>query len=118
LAVDIISCFKFGLSFFLSLHWGVFFLPWFGVEVWLINLYICRQGWNLVQLGMISKSIWAKLYLYGALMGAGARCWVGRWGDIEVFFICYILFAWRLVFAGTVPPGTAEVDLIDITKMI
>ena len=44
--------------------------------------------------------------------------WGDRWGDIELFFICYILFVWRVAFAGTMPLGTAEVDIIDSTKMI
>ena len=59
--VDIVSCFKFGLSFFLSFFalGGVFFsfflfffLPRYRIEVLLINLYIRRQGWNLVRLGV------------------------------------------------------------------
>ena len=53
-------CFLFQIwSFFLSLHWVVFFshvffffLPRYRIEVLLINLYIRRQGWNLVRLGV------------------------------------------------------------------
>ena len=39
------------------------------------------------------------------------------WGDIEHFFICYILFVWRVAFSGMMPLGTAGVDIIDSTKI-
>ena len=39
-------------------------------------------------------------------------------GDIELFFICYILFVRRVAFFGTMSLGTAGVDIIDSTKMI
>ena len=74
-------------------------LPPFRIEVWPINLYIGRQGWNLVRLGVSRVSIFrAELDLYGALMGGGARCWVGG-RDIELFHLPYIyLFGgWHLL---------------------
>ena len=38
-------------------------------------------------------------------------------GDIELSFICYILFLWRVAFSGTMPLGAAGVDIIDSTKI-
>ena len=82
------------LVFFSLLAFGGVFshffytLPRFRIEVWLINLYIRRQGWSLVRLRVSQVSIFgAKFYLYFALMGRGARYWVGEWvGEISNFF--------------------------------
>ena len=107
---------------FLFVHWVVFFLfslfPRFRIEVWLINLYIRRQGRNLVRFG--SKYIsGAIVYIYGALMGGWAVCWVGGEEISGPFlFVTFgLLRAWHAC-AGTLPPRSARVGLIGNRKII